>query len=205
MKISIRKSIKRAAALAAAVIILASLFSCGVTYDESEIKAAAAELIEASYDINVIYFGEGLPTAETPDDYVMKHLEIAEDSPYHTEEEIKEATLAVYSESYSNFLFEKAFSGFSVDLGDEDSVDSAEIIDARYVEYGGRLVVLPIDEEDVMKLDRTYDTDKIEVIKQRNGNVTIRVPSYVDGKAEGDVTLTVVKTDAGWRLDTPTY
>ena len=205
MKISIRKSIKRAAALAAAVIILASLFSCGATYDEGEIKAAAAELIEASYDINVIYFGEGLPTAETPDDYVMKHLEIAEDSPYHTEEEIKEATLAVYSEDYSTFLFEKAFSGFSVDLGDEDSVDSAEIIDARYVEYGGRLVVLPIDEEDVMKLDRTYDTDKIEVIKQRNGNVTIRVPSYVDGKAAGDVTLTVVKTDAGWRLDTPTY
>ncbi len=194
----------RAAAIVAAVVVLALLTSCGVKYEESEITSAAAELIEASYEINTIYFGSGLPGVKS-DDEILKHYEIAEDSPYRTEQEIKTATLAVYTEDYCEYLFEKAFSGFSVSLGDEDSVDSEEIIDARYVEYAGRLVILPIDEDEIMKLDRTYDTANIKVVKQKNGRVTLSVPSFVDGVPDEDITLTVIKTDNGWRFDSPTY
>jgi hypothetical protein len=175
-----------------------------VTYDEGEIISASAELIEASYDINTVFFGSGLPAVES-DDEVLRHFEIAEDSPYHTKDEIKTATLAVYSPDYSELLFEKAFTGFVVSVGDEDSVDADQVIDARYVEYGDRLVILPIKDEDVMKLDRTYDTSSITVVSQKKGRAVLSVPSFVDGVPSDDITLTVVMTDDGWRLDSPTY
>lgn len=194
----------RAAALVAAVVFTLLMASCSVTYDEAEIIAASAELIEASYDINTVFFGTGLPSVES-DDEVLRHYEIAEDSPYHTKDEIEKATLEVYSPDYAEFLFEKAFAGFSVSVGDEDSVDADQTIDARYVEYAGRLVILPIAEEDIMKLDRTYDTSDITVVSQKNGRATLSVPSFVDGVPAEDITLTVVMTDNGWRLDTPTY
>ena len=84
-------------------------------------------------------------------------------------------------------------------------MDSEQIIDARYVEYAGRLVMLPVDEDEIMKLDRTYDTANIKVVKQKNGRVTLSVPSFVNGVPDEDITLTVIKTDNGWRLDSPTY
>ncbi len=194
----------RAAALVAAVVFTMMLASCSEPYDESEIITASAELIEASYDINTVFFGTGLPAVES-DDEVLRHSEIAEDSPYQTKEEIKAATLTVYSPDYAEFLFEKAFVGFSIPVGDEDSIEADQTIDARYVEYGGRLVILPIAEEDIMELNRTYDTSNINVISQKRGRAELSVPSFVDGVPDVDVTLTVVMTDDGWRLDTPTY
>ena len=199
-----RNILTRAAALVAAVVFTMLTCACSVTYDESEIVSASAELIEASYDINTVFFGSGLPAVES-DDEVLKHYEIAEDSPYRTKDEIKTATLAVYSPDYAEFLFEKAFAGFVVSAGDEDSVDADQVIDARYVEYGDRLVMLPIAEEDIMKLDRTYDTANITVVSQKRGRAVLSVPSFVDGVPSDDVELTVVMTDNGWRLDTPTY
>ena len=199
-----RNILTRAAALVAAVVFTMLLCACSVTYDETEIISASAELIEASYDINTVFFGSGLPAVES-DDEVLRHYEIAEDSPYHTKDEIKTATLAVYSPDYAEFLFEKAFAGFVVSAGDEDSVDADQIIDARYVEYGDRLVILPIKDEDVMKLDRTYDTANITVVSQKRGRAVLSVPSFVDGVPSDDVELTVVMTADGWRLDTPTY
>ena len=198
-----RNILARAAALVAAVVFTLMVTSCSVTYDESEIISASAELIEASYEINTVFFGGGLPAVES-DDEVLQHYEIAEDSPYHTKEEIKTATLAVYSPDYAEFLFEKAFAGFVVSAGD-DSIDADQTIDARYVEYGERLVILPIDEEDIMELDRTYDTANITVVSQKRGRATLSVPSFVDGVPSDNVELTIVMTDNGWRLDTPTY
>jgi len=35
--------------------------------------------------------------------------------------------------------------------------------------------------------------------------VTVSVPTYMDGAYDQDVELTLVLTEDGWRLDTPTY
>lgn len=195
----------RAAAIAAAVAVLLSVSACGKTYSDEEIKSAAAELIEASYEINEIFFGEGLPSAEPEDTDVMKYLHIAEESPYHTEEEIKTAALAVYSEGYCKLLFQRAFSGFSLDDNSEDGIDSPQLVDARFVTYNDELVILPLEEDDIMKLDRTYDTANITVLKQKSGTAIITVPSFVDGVKSDDVRLNIIKTEKGWRLDSPTY
>lgn len=195
----------RAAALVAAVALVAAFSSCGKKYDEAEITAAAAKLIEASYEINTIFFGEGLPTVEGNPDDIMKYMEITEDSPYHTEEEIRAAALKVYSPEYCELLFKRAFSGLTVDLGDGDEVKEAELIGARYVVFDDRLVMLPLKDEDVIKLDRTYDTANIKVVMQKSSRADIVVPSFVDGVPDKDVTLTLVMTENGWRLEDPTY
>ncbi len=199
------KKALRAAALVAAAVLLLSFSACGKTYSEDEIRSAAAELIEASYEINEIFFGEGLPSVEPEGTDMMKYLLIAEDSPYHTEEEIKSAALNVYSEDYCELLFERAFSGFSLDEGDEDGLDTTKIVGARFVTYNDELVILPLEEDDIMKLDRTYDTENITVTKQKSGTVILSVPSFIDGKASDNVSITMIRTENGWRLDSPTY
>lgn len=201
----IMKTFMRAAALVAAAVLLLSFSACGKKYSEDEIKTAASELIEASYEINVIFFGEGLPGVEPEDGDIMRYLKIAEESPYHTEEEIKTAALKVYSSGYCELLFERAFSGFSLDEESEDGIDTTKLVDARFVTYNDELVILPLKDEDIMKLDRTYDTDNIKVVKQKSGTVIISVPSFVDGKKSDDVKLNMIKTEKGWRLDSPTY
>jgi len=199
------KKALRAAALVAAAVLLLSFSACGKTYSDEEIISAAAELIEASYEINEIFFGEGLPSVEPEGADMMKYLLIAEDSPYHTEEEIKSAALKVYSEDYCELLFERAFSGFSLDEGDEDGLDTTKIVGARFVTYNDELVILPLEEDDIMKLDRTYDTENITVTKQKSGTVILSVPSFIDGKASDNVSITMIRTENGWRLDSPTY
>ncbi len=194
-----------AAVLSAAVVLLTTLASCGEKYDEELVKSSAAELVEASYEINTIFFGKGLPTAKKAEDDMLPHYEIAGDSPYHTEEEIKTAALAVYSAEYCEFLFEKGFSGIEVVFDEEDGISQPEIIDARYVEYGERLVMLPLDKTDVLPLNRTYDTQSITVVSQKGKKVKVSLPSFVDGVPSEDVELTLVMTEDGFRLDTPTY
>ena len=199
------KKMLRAAVLVAAVLLVLPFSSCGKKYTEEEIKSAAAELIEASYEINEIFFGEGLPGVEPEVEDVMRYLLIAEESPYHTEDEVKAAARAVYSENYCSLLFERAFVGFTLDETDDDGIDTTQLVDARYLNYNDELVILPLDEDDIMKLDRTYDTDSIKVLKQKSGTAIISVQSYVNGEKSDEVTLNMIITEKGWRLDSPTY
>ncbi len=188
-----------------ALALLWALASCGNPYDDSEVVSAAAELIEASYEINGIYFGEGLPYDEKDGlSDIRNYYKVAEDSPYATEADLRDATLAVYSEQYALFLFEKAFTGYSVDFGEADA-DSTEIVLARYLTDGEHFLVRRVADAEKLELKRTYDTENIKVVSGKRSGVTVSVPSFLDGVPDADVELTVVKTENGWRLDTPTY
>ena len=59
---------KLIAFLLCAIMLTASLTSCGRAPEFSEIEGRLAELIEASYEINDIFFGEGLPVYERVND-----------------------------------------------------------------------------------------------------------------------------------------
>jgi hypothetical protein len=59
--------------------------------------------------------------------------------------------------------------------------------------------------EDAYPLGREYRTDEMKITEQKPDSVTVTVPTYVDGEYDCDVRLKLVLTDAGWRLDTPTY
>jgi len=190
-------------------IVVGVLYGCMPQYDVSEVPAAAKELIEASYEINTIFFGEGLPTiGYDGSDELMgdSYSVLTEDSPYKTEAEIKEAALKVYTEEYCAFLFEKAFIGQEVDFSnDDDSVVEVVQIPARYLTYEGELIVRNVEDEERLTLNRTYDTGNVTIGKKYRKKVVISVPVFEDGVPAGDETFTLAYTPDGWRLDDPTY
>lgn len=199
-----------ACAAAAGVIlgVLGVMYGCTPSYDVDALPAAAAELIEASYEINTVFFGDGLPTIGYDDaDELMgdQYSALSEDSPYQSEDEIREAALLVYTEDYCSFLFEKAFIGQNIDFGDDDTVSELVQIPARYLTYEGQLIVRYVDADGRLTLNRSYDTSNVKIKKTYRKKAVIEVDSFVDGVPDGTVSFTLEYTQDGWRLDDPTY
>lgn len=201
------------------VTLLAVLTSCGET-DPAVIEAALAELIPASYALNEIYFGEGLPIssdrekAEAFYDSMGAGSEISlnyhpadPDCGYSSIDDIKAATLAVFSDSYADYLFTMAFEGLSsvFDEGTETQVTKT-VAYARYLETDGMLTVRMDIPEEAMPLNRTYDTSDFHVVREKDGYILVEVQSYVDGEPDQRIEVKLVRnSDGEFRLDSPTY
>ncbi len=204
------------------LILLASLLlltGCGGT-DEAVISAALAELIPASYELNEIYFGEGLPISNDREaaeafyaamgagsEISLNYHPVSPDCPYQSVEDIREATLEVFSDAYADYLFTMAFEGLSsvFDEGTEMQVTKT-VSYARYLENDGLLTVRMNIPEEAIPLNRTYDTSDIEIIREKHGYILVEVQSYVDGVPDERIEVKLVKNAAGaYRLDSPTY
>jgi hypothetical protein len=223
----------------------ALLVSCGgAKHDPAEVKSALDTLLPPSFELNEIYFGEGLPATEdqalidklygafAANVKSLKYRPVAEDCGYASIAEIKTATEEVFTQDYSAYLYELAFSGISSDSiaeeteAEETELGEGEVIEsggeitgsyvapvamdvtasyARYLEQNGMLTVRIGLAEDAYPLGREYRTDEMKITEQKPDSVTVTVPTYVDGEYDCDVRLKLVLTDAGWRLDTPTY
>ncbi|MGN1346088.1 MAG: hypothetical protein ACI4V1_04835 [Eubacteriales bacterium] len=235
---------RNAAALLLA-LLTAAMVSCGAPpHDEAEIREALDVLLPLSYELNEIYFGEGLPATKDQariDELYgtfaanvksLKYHPVAEDCGYDSIADIKEATEAVFTDEYTAYLYELAFDGISSDkitaeteaeeteLGDGEIIPSGGEVSgtytggvsldvtasyARYLEQNGILTVRLDLADSAYSLGREYRTDEMEIVSNRDACVVVRIPTYLDGTYDQDVDLRLVLTDAGWRLDTPTY
>lgn len=198
-------------ALAVASLCLA-VCSCGVDKKDPEIVDAAKALMEKSYALNDIYFGKGLPVSAEDSEEAQKFaadngfdlqniqfLPVTPDSPYKSIEDMKNATLKVYSEDYCEYLFSMAFEGYSTE-------DGTAAIYAKYMEDEAGTLTARIDLAKNSLPKRTYDYDSIEVKSKSEDMAVFSVDSYLDGKKEDKrVEFTLVFGEDGWRLDTPTY
>lgn len=185
----------------AAIIAAAVLTSCGdVGYTEDEIKRVAEDLIEASLELNEIYFGEGLPVTEESSVGSALYAPVTADCKYQSTSEIKTATKSVYSEDYCEILFQRGFEGTSLE-SDEEKVVYARFID----DFDGRLTARKDLKETALTSGRTYDYSSMKVEKMKKTEAQITVQSLIDGKNDVAVRLTLKLEDSGWRLDTPTY
>lgn len=193
---------KLLSATLAAIILTAAatLGGCSASpLSEEELRSTAASLIDASAEINEIYFGEGIP-CDAPEDYtpgVSPRYFNATDDKYPHVENIKTATAAVYSEEYCSYLFSVAFEGFNTDAG---------TVYARYIDSDfGTLTVRGGLAEDALTLGRTYNYDTITEVSHTASSVTFTVDTVgADGKAL-NLKLTIVSEKDGWRLNDPTY
>ncbi len=206
-----------AAIILTALILTTSLVSCGGAHEEAEIRAALEELLPKSFELNEIYFGEGLPMSndkEKVEEFYSIFDSDVEAINYHpvdlscgytTETDIREATLAVFTEEYAGYLFERAFSGISATFneGGEEAYTSTAVY-AMYIEQDGILTVRINLEDEAIELGREYDLDAMELIENRENYVVAKIPTVMNGNAL-DVELRMVLTAGGWRLDSPTY
>lgn len=200
------------------VFISLSASSCQKIYKIEELRPALNELIPASLELNEIYFGAGLPISEDrelteqffanfdSDIAKINYAPVDRNCGYTTEEDIRTATLAVFTEDYSNYLFERAFAGIAtVNNEGTDTENTSTAIYAMYIEQYGILTVRLNIADDAVTVNRTYDIDSAKVTNSRPNYVIVTIPSYIDGNYDSDIKLKLVSTAAGWRLDSPTY
>jgi len=206
------------------ITTLLLLSSCGGKMSEEEVSAVLGELIPASYPLNEIYFGEGLPISDDradveafysavgmDNDISLNYHPVSPEAAYTTVEEIREATLEVFSESYANYLFTMAFDGLSSVFNEDTEEQLTQTVSyARYMETDGILTVRMNVVDEAMPLNRTYDTNDIEIIRDKlsgaHGYLLVEVQSYVDGQPDVKVEVKLVKNAEGqFRLDSPTY
>jgi hypothetical protein len=209
---------KTLSALSIAVLLISVLLSScsGEKHTADEMREIAEPLIEKSAELNVIYFGEGLPltvdAAEAEAFYSsfdtdvesISYHPVDKSCGYESIDDIKNATLEVFTEDYSDYLFTLAFTGISdtVNDGVGDKTETSSY--ARYLEQSGMLTARIDLASEALTLGRVYHMDELEIVREKDDYVLVSIPTELDGK-ECDVELKLVLTDDGWRLDTPTY
>lgn len=198
---------KKSAVLLSLVLILgAPLASCGSPLTEEQAKEIVAPLIEKSYEINDIFFGDGLPHEEVQEDgddvqYDVKsavYLPVVSEK-YDSIESIKEAAREVYTESYLNTVFSHAFEGMTDGAGNVYEY-------ARYISslVTGFSVRQGLEEENILS-GYVYDVSTLKITGGGKGYVYFTVAATRDGEDVGECPLSIKDEGNGWRLDSPTY
>lgn len=208
---------KKLTAILSLVFILMAATACsGKPPALDELKPIVIDLIEASYEINDIFFGEGLPAIERDSEFAIEnHVYymdengnydyVTEDCPYQTTDQIKEAAEKVYSTEYLASIYETSFVG----VADEN----AGMLYARYLDTDEGLKKSNIHKA-MIEEKRIYNYDTMAIVKPSGQSyVNVEIDTYLEGNIDAyggeikylRVRLTLVKEDGEWRLDTPTY
>ena len=206
-----KKITKRATCLLLLSAVLLTVCSCSTKPPAiEEVKETFSALIEASYEINGIIFGDAVETYDRQDEEVIKngiyynvpdgfynYEFLTENNKYQTEDEIREATLKVYSEDYISSVLDSCFNGFMDENGET-------AVQPKYLGHTGKLM-LNTEYEVYVKGDRRYDLDTMEIVKPSNGKIVNVSLDAIDGEERTKARLTFVLQDGEWRLDSPTY
>ena len=199
---------KRIISLVFAMLMVVLTFSvCGCTKKLSEEEATAQieRLIELSYEINEIVYGEGLAYYDRIDTQASLYAPVENTEKYDSTGDIKLAIRRVFSESYSKVLETVAFSG-------QDGADFGYHSQPRYIDQNGELMVLKnfydieFDSDKYGEYEgvvvKKYDTSTIEIIKISKRFVEAEITSE-DGKTT--IIVTLILENGEWKLDSPTY
>ena len=128
----------------------------------------------------------------------FSYMPVDKSAPLTSEKQIREATLAVFSQPMCDHLFTLAFEGMST--GDDETV-----VYARYIEQSEILTVRIDLADEALPMGRVYDLDSMDILNQNGSRIVASFPTSVNGEPSVNVKLTLVKTADGWRLDSPTY
>lgn len=186
--------IKRFLSLILCSLLLLTLAACGngATLTDEEALALLRERVEASYELNKIYFGEGLRTDEYEDNgQAFQYVYVAIDEKYQHVEDIKAVTEAVFSPTLCGKLYEKAFTGVD---------DGLVILYARYIDQGGILCA------DVkykgIDTDEDFLFETARVVKNTKNYVVFSV----ERTESGETRIEMIRTpDGRWLLNSYTY
>lgn len=128
------------------------------------------------------------------------------DDEYGSVELIKMYAETVYSEGYLKGVYEMLFTGAAV------SDDASGVRGARYYNYEdpeGRVWLMSADDyTPLVKEKRVYDMSTAKIVRPSNKDfVNIEIESYLESTPDVrvKVTLSMIKQDGVWMLDSATY
>ncbi len=199
-----------AAALAFLIVMIAlSVSSCsGKAPELDDVRDRIVYLIEGSKEINVLLFGDGLPTYERDgilenelgiyyNDQYTSYNRVMENARYDGVDDMKAAAERIYSEEYLSAIYESAFDGFLT--GSSSAyVRFLETEEWLFQNRGATSFTLT---------ERIYDYSTIEIVKPSSDkymNITIECYT-LENKVRKTLSLSFVYERGNWYLDTPTY
>ena len=177
-----------------AISLVPCLISCKRVKDDEAIKIVN-ELVEVSYELNVIYFGNGLEH-EIAEDDTNSYVRVSEDALYTKKKPLVEKTNEVFSKSYAQGIISSAFVGAG---GGIDSTASFP----RYVEdYDGILTI----RRDSVVVDEIaqYDFSTTKIIKNSKNLIIARIMTK-NLSSNVEVQIQFVYEDKAWKIDSATY
>ena len=191
------------------LIVVLGMSSCsGSAPKIDEVRDRIVYLIEGSKEINILFFGSGLPIyrrdglIETElgvyyEDEYTAYNKVMENTRFKGIDDMKKAAERVYSENYLDAIYETAFEGYMT------GSSSAYM---RFLETSDWMYQ-SISATDFDLSERIFDYSSMEIVKPSNGeymNVTIDSYSLRDKKVK-TITLSFIYERGNWYLDSPTY
>ena len=179
-----------------------------------ELYDRVVELIEASYELNTVFYGAGLPVHKTDSAYAdFSHLYfdfqylgdyeiVTEYAKFLSEDEIKSAAEKVYSKDYlENVLYNSAFVGYAV----EDGTGGAAYAASRYLE-DSEWIYQSVEQNNYLTGGmRIYDYSSMRVVAPSTREACyIEIDSYLPDQPDNVMRdrLRLVKQEDGlWYLD----
>lgn len=191
------------------IIVVLGMSSCSGSAPEiDEVRDRIVYLIEGSKEINILFFGSGLPIYERNgvietelgvyyEDEYTAYNKVMENSRFKSIDDMKKAAEKVYSENYLDAIYETAFEGYMT------GSSSAYM---RFLETSDWMYQ-SISATDFDLSERIYDYSSMKIVKPSNGeylNITIDTYTLRNKKVK-TITLSFIYERGNWYLDSPTY
>ena len=203
------KKTVRVLVLSLVVILLFSFVGCSESAPELDaLKERFVYLIEESKELNILFFGKGLPVFRRDgslSDRKMVYFvdkesgydRVMENSAFLSIDEMKMASEKVFSSDYLSELYESAFDGIMT--GDTSA----------YVRFydNGEWLYQNTNATDFGLSERIYDYSTMKIVEPSTGDyVNVLIESYSLGDPTvREVSLSFVYENGNWYLDSPTY
>lgn len=201
---------KRIIAIALVIIMaVLGMSSCSGSPPEiDEVRDRIVYLVEGSKNINILFFGSGLPTYKRDglienelgiyyDDEYTAYNKVMEFSRYKSIDDMKKAAETVYSETYLDAIYETAFDGY---------VMGSSSVYMRFFESSD-WIYQNLKAADFNISERIYDYSSMKIVKPSNKkymNVTVDTYTLRDRRVN-TITLSFVYERGNWYLNSPTY
>ena len=187
--------IKKIISIILLAILCFSFFGCSINQNSKKTIVAKAifnSLVSSSYELNVIFFGEGLQHHEAEEGEF--YAPVISSEKYNSRKELESATAEIFSSSYTESIIDIAFFGTQGGI-------SGTVNFARYIEYNDCLTAR-VDYEPIEIAE--YDFSTTEITKISNKFIQGKIMTTNFEKNEY-VEITLINEDNGWRIDSATY
>ena len=181
-----------------------------------EIYDRIVSLIEASYEINDLFYGKGLPYYDrelpiyrdlysdyTTLGYTENYHIVRSDAKYRSIDSMKMAAEEVYTRELLDLVYRSAFEGVVVN----DAVAGVASSDAQYLQTNDHLYISKAFVEGHHPTPMVYDYATMEVIRPSNATrvfVTMNAWEESSPTVVREVRITLALQDGAWLLDSLT-
>ena len=178
-----------------------------------DIYDRVVELVEASYDLNTVFYGAGLPVYRSDSEYAeFTHMYydfahkgtyeyVTPQAQFFSEQQIRDAAERVYSKEYlEKVIYPAIFVGYAIN----DGMGDAAYAYARYMqEYDSFYQYSP--EKGYINGMRVYDYSTMKVVKPSKADACyVEMLSWMENEPESTMYVKlrlVLQDDGQWYLD----